>query len=231
MLTGKVSQVGLAASYRTNSRKEMLEFVPMSAVRILELGCGEGNFSSLIKKRQNAETWGIEIDKVSASAAAEHLDRVVVGDITAAIKSIPKCYFDCIVANDVLEHMQWPGLVLQEVLHYLAPDGLVVASIPNVRYFRSLIEIVIQGDFQYRNEGIFDETHLRFFTAKSIHRLFSENGYEVVNIEGINPEGGRFSRLISLLNLVSLKRLADTRYMQFAVIAKPSSRMPPSNGR
>ncbi len=214
-------ELGAPASYRKNARKEMLEFVPPSAARVLELGCGEGAFAALLKRHLVAEVWGLELDEEAASVAAEHVDRIIVGDIGETLHEVPKAYFDCVVANDFFEHLQWPGQTLHEIASHLTPGGVVVASIPNLRYCRALYEIVVNRDFKYRNEGIFDATHLRFFTEKSIRRLFDESGYEILTIQGINEERGLWSRVLSALNLILLGSISDTRYCQFAVVARP----------
>ena len=68
---------------------------------------------------------------------------------------------------------------------------MVVASLPNVRYFNALWEIVWLGEFRYQDEGIFDRTHLRFFTQKTIPEWFERGGFQVRTLVGINPNPGR----------------------------------------
>ncbi len=86
--------------------------------------------------------------------------------------------FDAVVLADVLEHLQDPGALLRKVRDLLTPGAVVVASIPNVAH-GSLRLALLGGEFRYRDLGLLDETHLRFFTRASIQDLFEEAGYVV----------------------------------------------------
>src|SRR6185436_7844996 len=83
---------------------------------------------------------------------------------------------DCIVCADVLEHLRDPERALRLLLRYLAPDGLLVASIPNVRHASVLLPLLVEGRFRYQDEGILDRTHLRFFTLHEIVELLTRAG-------------------------------------------------------
>ena len=97
---------------------------------------------------------------------------------------------------------------------------MIVASIPNIRYYRSFVKLVVHGDWDYKDHGILDKTHLRFFTYKSIVKLFNELAFEISEIEGKHPTS---SRTFKLLNMLLLGAIGDIRYKHFAVVAKPKS--------
>jgi 2-polyprenyl-3-methyl-5-hydroxy-6-metoxy-1,4-benzoquinol methylase len=204
--------------YYEEIREEMLQYVPQHAKYILEIGCGQGKFGSALKKRNQAEVWGIELDQASADVAKQKLDRILVGDIFKLIDELPDNYFDTIVCNDVLEHLLDPYSVLERLKSKLKVNGLVVSSIPNIRYFRALIEIVWKQQWQYTDKGTFDRTHLRFFTKKSIADMYMKAGYKILKMEGI---GKTKSIRPFLLNILFLGKLSDTKYLQFATVATP----------
>jgi 2-polyprenyl-3-methyl-5-hydroxy-6-metoxy-1,4-benzoquinol methylase len=206
--------------YYGAERRDMLAYVPTDAKRILELGCGAGNFGKLIRQRQGAEVWGIELNPAAATLARENLDRVLVGDVVHVIRELSPNAFDCIVANDILEHLVCPDQLLQDVKKCMSPGGIVVASVPHIRHWKALYEIFILGDFRYRDSGTFDRTHLRFFTKKSICRLFKDAGYRVEKIEGNTPSGPMAFVPLTLLNVLFLGRISDWRYARFAVVAR-----------
>lgn len=70
---------------------------------------------------------------------------------------------------------------------------------------------------KYTDSGTLDYTHLRFFTKKSIVRLFEKCVYEITKIEGINAAAGKKYKII---NALLLNRLKDWKFMQFAIRAK-----------
>lgn len=204
--------------YYAQARPEMIDFIPISSNKILDAGCGEGEFSRQLKDELNAEVWGAEIDPNAAALAKKKIDRVIVGDISQLINKLPDAYFDCIVFNDVLEHLVDPFRMLQEIKGKINTGGVIVCSIPNVRYFRTLKKLLVQKQWKYKNDGILDKTHLRFFTYRSIIDMFDSLGYEILKIEGVNAI---MSWEFKLLNLFCLGYLSDTRYLRFACVAKP----------
>lgn len=205
--------------YHGAERRDMLAYVPPDAKRIVELGCGTGELGKLIKQRQSAEVWGVELSPVAAGLAKGNLDRVLEGDLVQVMRELPSGVFDCVVANDVLEHLISPHQVLVDIKRCMSPGGKVIASIPHIRHWKALYEIVILGDFRYRDKGTFDRTHLRFFTQRSICRLFQEAGYRVERIEPNTPSGPMAFVPLTLLNVLLLGRISDWRYGRFAVVA------------
>jgi len=204
--------------YFSSARSEMVRFIPATAKRILDVGCGEGAFGSHLKEKLGAEVWGAELIQSAADVASQRLDNVICGDIVRQLAQLPNEYFDCVIFNDVIEHIVDPYSMLFEVKQKLTRNGVVVCSIPNVRYFRNLFNLVVRSEWRYEECGILDKTHLRFFTKKSISEMFKSLGYEVVSLEGINRTP---SWKVAVFNFVSLGLLHDTRYMQFACVARP----------
>jgi len=205
--------------YFSQTRAEVLPFVPKDAKRILDVGCGEGRFASKLKELLRAEVWGIEYVPTAAEVARQHLDRVLVGDVTQQLEQLPNRYFDCVTFTDVLEHLVDPYQVLLAMKEKLSADGVIVASIPNVRYFRNLFDLVVRGTWQYEDFGILDKTHLRFFTKKSIEEMLESLGYRVLRIHGINATP---SWKVALFNLATLGAFSDTQYLQFCCVAAPT---------
>lgn len=204
--------------YYEQARPEMLHFVPNSCTRILEIGCGAGSFGALIKKdRPNAIVWGIEPQLDAASLARDVLDRVITGSMDKGIPELEGERFDCIVFNDVLEHLINPEEMLVTSKDYLNPNGFVVTSIPNILYFPTIYSILRNQDWKYEPLGVMDRTHLRFFTRISIVRLFETCGYRIEEIQGIN---GFSHWKFNLLNILLRHRINDSRYVQFAVTAR-----------
>lgn len=208
-------------SYYQNQRREMLGFIPVDAVRFLELGCGSGGFGGFLREsRKNVHITGIEIHAESAQEARSHLDVVIEKPVETAFASIAQGSMDCVICNDVLEHLVDPWAVLQSIRTVLRPSGTVVSSIPNVRHFPVFKNYFLSGDWQYEKWGVLDRTHLRFFTKKSIERMFNETGFTTSRIEGIF--GHPLPWKAALLNRLMRGRLDDMQFERFACVARPN---------
>ena len=213
-------------SYYQSQRRKMLAFVPTDAKRFLELGCGSGGFGVFLREsRKNVHITGVEIHRESAQEARNRLDVVIEQPVEIALASIPKGSIDCVICNDVLEHLVDPWAVLQMITTVLRPSGTVVASIPNVRHFPVFKNYFLNGDWQYEKWGVLDRTHLRFFTRKSIERMFNETGFVTSRIEGIFSQPLPWKA--ALLNQLLGGRLDDMQFERFAYVARlnPASRI------
>ena len=208
-------------TYFQKPRPEMLRYIPQQASIVLEVGCADGGFGQLLKVERNIEVWGVEPTEKATLVAAQKLDKVIQGFFNSDM-NLPKNTFDCIIFNDVLEHMVDPYSALLYSKELLREGGVVVASIPNVRYFDNIWKLLVRKNWEYIEWGILDKTHLRFFTYRSILSTFNSLGYCVDFIEGINPLKDLYPHQVirfRVLNLLLFNQIEDMNYLQFAVVA------------
>lgn len=180
-----------ASGYHDNARRDLIDALEFSPRRALDIGCGTGaTFAYLKTRHPQCETWGIEVNRAAANIAKERLDHVAVGkfeEIDLAAFGLLPGSLDLILCADVLEHMYDPWSVVVALKDYLAEEGRLVISIPNLRYL-PLLDDLAHGYFRYADWGVLDITHLRFFTRKELERFLFETGYEVVRwTHGIDP--------------------------------------------
>jgi 2-polyprenyl-3-methyl-5-hydroxy-6-metoxy-1,4-benzoquinol methylase len=206
--------------YYSLDRPILMPFVPDNLEKVLDVGCGEGGFGRNLKEKKGVkEVWGVEFFEDAALKAKNNLDKVIHARIEDALDLLPDNYFDCIFFNDVLEHLVDPYTVLEKIKRKCKPDGSVVASIPNILNFETLYLFLKNQDWEYKEFGIMDKTHLRFFTKKSIHRMFTQAGYTIEIITGINKFYGK---KFAILNFLLFNKLDQMKYIQIVVRAKPN---------
>jgi 2-polyprenyl-3-methyl-5-hydroxy-6-metoxy-1,4-benzoquinol methylase len=178
------------SGYFDTLRDEIEPLVPENPSVVMDIGCGKGVTSHWLKQiRPNITTVGVEIDKSVAAVAAAVVDTVLVVDIDKDMEALAgyKGRVDLLLLLDVLEHLHDPWARLMELKSLLAPSGVVIASIPNVRNLKVLGPLILKGEWQYRSSGILDRTHLRFFTRRSVVELFAGAGYEVQKVASTGP--------------------------------------------
>jgi methionine biosynthesis protein MetW len=159
----------------------LMSMIPEGA-RILDIGCGTGSLSEMIRDQRRADIVAIEPNPERAARAAETGITVINGIYT---DDIPAQYgkFDIVLFGDVLEHLVNPADVLEQVKPALNDSGRVLASIPNVAHW-SIRVLLLAGIFDYKPTGIMDATHLRWFTRKGVQRLFDAAGYDIEQSRG-----------------------------------------------
>jgi 2-polyprenyl-3-methyl-5-hydroxy-6-metoxy-1,4-benzoquinol methylase len=164
-----------------STHSKIVSLVP-PATRVLEFGCATGYMSKVLKDRLGCTVVGVEIDRDAAALAEQHTERVIVGDaeVIDYAAELAGEEFDVVLFADVLEHLKQPGDVLRRVRPFVAENGVVVASIPNIAH-ASVRLALLGGEFRYREWGLLDDTHLRFFTRASIQDLFEETGYVITH--------------------------------------------------
>jgi 2-polyprenyl-3-methyl-5-hydroxy-6-metoxy-1,4-benzoquinol methylase len=220
--------------YFQANRGPMSAFLPDSYERVLEIGCAAGGFSDYLK--HSCEVWGVEPNRPAASTAAMKLHRVLVGTYNSVADALPDRYFDLIICNDVIEHMDDHDAFLEAIKNKMLPGGCIVGSIPNVRHITALFKILIAKDWKYSESGILDRTHLRFFTEKSLRRTLRQHAYQIEKFAGLSsiirngisrttdrPNAAQdiLYRLITLSVIcLTLGFYWDTQYPQYGFRAK-----------
>jgi 2-polyprenyl-3-methyl-5-hydroxy-6-metoxy-1,4-benzoquinol methylase len=204
-------------AYYMASRPDMIQFIPTTCRKILEVGCGQGNFANIIKHELNAEVWAIELCPSAAKEAALKIDKVLIANFETDTVDLPNQYFDCIIFNDVLEHFAYPWNILKKASQYLSDSGVIVASIPNIRYWPHIKEYLWHKKWHYSDQGILDKTHLRFFTQNSIKELFGICNYKILTLKGIHET--ECPLYFKIVNLLLRDRFCDMKYLHFVCVA------------
>jgi len=176
-----------------------LGWVPQGS-RVLEFGPATGYLTRAMRDDLGCKVTGFESSREAAAKAARYCDRILVGDIEnpEAWRELDPPYTVAIFL-DVLEHLHEPWLALRRCREMLAPDALLIVSVPNIVHWTIRREL-LRGRFDYSERGILDNTHLRFFTRKTLLDMLIECGFEPIVVEATPAPypGDRFCHRIGL---------------------------------
>lgn len=210
------------SSYQPSDRKEMLNFITNNPKVILEVGCREGLFTKAIKSKYDiVESWGIEPDETIKDEAEINIDKVII-DYFNKETNLPNAYFDLIIFNDVLEHMFNPWEALEKAKSLLTKQGIIIVSLPNIRHKSVLKALIFDDNFEYLPAGILDFTHIRFFTRKTMVKMFEDTGFQIIKNEPVILIKKRrwYKRITNLpriiFNLITFNKFQSIYYSQFA---------------
>ena len=208
-------RTGLPPDYHDMVRTDVIPHVPKLGGTLLDVGGGSGATAARLKALGNADRVGV-VDVVDCRAEGVDTDfchtgnvedEKFMGDVIAS-----EGPFSTILCLDILEHLVDPWRLVAQLHHGLAPQGVLVGSIPNVRNYVVVLPLLFRNRWQLRDAGILDRTHLRFFVRSTAIELMTSSGLELVSVNP-SPSGGRKVRLFRKVTLGLLNSFTDRQYI------------------
>jgi 2-polyprenyl-3-methyl-5-hydroxy-6-metoxy-1,4-benzoquinol methylase len=164
-----------------NFEKTLINFIPHNEqLKILDLGCGNGEAGKILVNNFGAEVIGVTISEDECENAKKIINKCFVYDLNNGLpEEIKKEKFDYIYMSHVLEHICYPESLLKEIGEVLDINGSILIALPNIMHYNSRFKL-FYGDFEYTDTGIYDYTHFRWYTYKSAEELFIKYNYKVI---------------------------------------------------
>ncbi|HNB00139.1 MAG TPA: methyltransferase domain-containing protein, partial [Marmoricola sp.] len=206
-----------------SSHNQILEILgAMPPGKVLDVGCADGSFSAQVRALGHHVT-GIDIRQHPGTST--NLDEFYNADLDEGLPGIGPEY-DVIIAADVIEHVRDPQHLLNQLAQRLNPSGRMIISTPNFGHWYVRAR-VLSGTFDYDRRGILDETHLRFFTRRSLERILNGSSLEIEQMQYSRthvPFGEPGSKVVRAINRIDegLIRARPTLFgYQFVMVLKP----------
>lgn len=172
-------------SYFAEYREDILNVLKVLGPfdRVLEIGCGNGGLLSRLKRDGLARVV-VGLDPYGEVPVDSNLDKFYRDSIENVLRELDQAYrFDLLIFADVLEHLEDPWSILEQMVRdHAAAGGTIIISIPNFRNLLTLSRIVFGNSFRYEQQGVLDKTHLRFFCKKDLIALAEGAGLRVEQI-------------------------------------------------
>ena len=202
-------------AYHNHIRTDVIAHIPKTGGKLLDLGGGIGATAATIRDMGLVDQAGTA-DIVENANPPFALDYRYQGNLEdpAMVAHIlaEQGQFHVILALDVLEHLVDPWAMARQLESCLAPGGILVVSIPNIRNFTALFPLLFRNKFSYQDAGILDRTHLRFFVRETAIDLVAQAG---LKIEKVAPSatGARKIALFRKLTLGLFNSFTDRQYI------------------
>lgn len=167
----------------SNSRGLVFNAIPPGS-RVLDVGCDTGRFGEALRKQKQCTVDGIEPCINAAQSARSRLDQIFVQPVKDEKSFEGFKDYDAVLFLDVLEHLEDPWSVLRGANNLLRPGGKVYVVVPNIAHI-SIVRRLLKGEFEYKQHGAMDRTHLRWFTLKSLKQALKDAGFVNVDAKGL----------------------------------------------
>lgn len=162
-------------------------------IRILDVGCGTGALGAFFRENQQCYVAGIDINENACKEAEKNIDTVLHANVEVIDLPYEEASFDTIVLGDVVEHLINPVAALHKLLRVLKPGGQMYITVPNIRHWKEVRDLVFKDKWEYGTWGILDYTHLRFFTKTSIVKMLTDGNIPVIKAEWVIQDPSKSS--------------------------------------
>lgn len=188
----------------------------------LDVGCGDGDFTMLLKKVLDVkEVYGIDISPKAVEIANKKGVKAVQVDIDTEKFPFDDNYFDMVVCGEVIEHLFDPDHLLDEIYRVLKRKGICLLTTPNLAVWHNRIALLL-GHQPYRcapslrhnwvgllfGKGLSEE-HIRFFTTWALKDLVKVHNFKIKHLEGAhaNPSFSPFGSSLILKVVLKLEKI------------------------
>jgi len=144
--------------------------------RVLDVGCSGGLLAEHIRARGH---YVVGVDYLEIPGVRDRTDEFYEADLNRPLPPPVGTGYDVVIAGDIIEHLWRPGEALGQIRAALRPGGQVLLSVPNFGHFYPRLRTTL-GLFGYDRRGILDDTHLRFFTRRTLRRMVRSSGFDIV---------------------------------------------------
>ncbi len=210
-------------AYFSGARQDMIDRLPKDRpLSILEIGCGDGSTGALAMEARSVTRYdGIELDERAAAIAERRLTSVLLANAEHIDLSTLGQTYDVLIMSEVLEHLVDPWSFLRRAGAILNADAMILASSPNAASF-PVVRALVAGRFDYKEQGVMDRTHLRWFTPATYCEMFESVGFTTLETVPLSP-WGRKGRLLNWLSARRLEHLWFSQTMYIGRYSQPNA--------
>jgi 2-polyprenyl-3-methyl-5-hydroxy-6-metoxy-1,4-benzoquinol methylase len=159
---------------------------------ILDIGIGNGSNAKNLKNKYN-KIYGITLSKEEAIESKDVYEKIFIHNIETGLPlELLDIKVDVIICSHVIEHIAYPDKLLIDMSNCLIDSGKIIVCLPNVMHYQSRFKFIF-GQFPIADSGIWDYTHLRWYTFLSSNELLSRHFIIENSIANIVVPFGRFS--------------------------------------
>lgn len=183
--------------YQNSGNADVLRHITLPEATILDVGCGGGSLAKILRGIGHTID-GITISEEERASARPFCREVFIYNLENGLpENVLYNEYDYIVCSHVLEHIVYPGKLLRDARKILKPGGRLIVALPNLMHYKSRMKL-LTGDFNYQQAGIWDYTHVKWYTFSSAQKLLAHANFkiETAEVTGELPLNSLFSKIL-----------------------------------
>jgi len=176
--------------------------------KVLDLGCGDGELLSLLKKQKSCRGVGIEIDEKAIYQCMEKGVSVSQGDIDTGLQDYSNKRFDYVILNDSLQEILNPEEVIEKSLRV---GKYVIVGIPNFCNLSARLQIFFKGRVpvtKWLPYKWYNTPNLRFLSLKDFQLFCKEKKIKIKERRALTHtrEISRMTNLFAYMGIYLLEK-------------------------
>ena len=184
--------------YINTGNEDVIKLVTGRNLTILDVGCGSGVLAKKLSSMGH-QIDGITISQNEYDVAKHFLVKTYIHNLENGLPAeMIYSQYDYVICSHVLEHIVYPDKLLKDIYRVLKPGGFLIVALPNIMHYKSRLKLMI-GDFVYEDAGIWDNTHVKWYTFNSAKKLLNDYGFfiELATVTGELPLNSLFSKILA----------------------------------
>ena len=183
--------------YLNNGNQNVLKLITKPDSIILDVGCGGGVLAKILSSIGHTVD-GITISSDELVMAKPFVRNLYLHNLETGLPlTLKPNQYDYVICSHVLEHIVYPEKLLKDIYTVLKPGGVLIVALPNIMHYKSRMKLVA-GKFEYADAGIWDYTHVKWYTFKTAKQLLINTGFniELATVTGELPFNSLFIKIL-----------------------------------
>jgi 2-polyprenyl-3-methyl-5-hydroxy-6-metoxy-1,4-benzoquinol methylase len=183
--------------YINSGNEDVLKLITQPGNTILDVGCGSGALAKILSSNGHTVD-GITISAEEYTIAKQFVNTIYLHNLETGLPgNLLHLQYDYVICSHVLEHIVYPEKLLKDIYRVLKPGGFLVVALPNIMHYKSRLKL-LAGKFDYEDAGIWDNTHVKWYTFDTAKKLLTEYGFSIdlATVTGELPFNSLFSKIL-----------------------------------